>query len=190
VGDDASRAWLRVWASRPTRPQVMTADTDHPAPRQQLAPRGQLVSRAGHVDTDFDFADGRRATLALLFTFSSPDGQLGFEASTETVPGNGNIEWEDLMGTGPTVNKARRFNSAPQHGGRRHERDWVRLRAWDSTVEQGFVAFPTARNRLRRLQTAHANGQAVAKVLAPGDLASPRPVPQDGFLADWPVSAS
>ena len=74
-----------------------------------------MVRAAYDFNINFNFADGRPATLELLFTFFALSGQLGGgptgDDGFETLPENWIIEWENVIGDAPTVDKARRLDT-------------------------------------------------------------------------------
>src|SRR3954465_15375040 len=71
-----------------------------------------MVRAAYNFNTNFNFPDGRPATLELLFTFTALSGQFSPAPGVDfdTLPENWIIEWENIIGDGPKVNKARRFD--------------------------------------------------------------------------------
>src|ERR687893_515469 len=69
-----------------------------------------MVRAAYNFNLNFNLSgdpDAIPATLELLFTFSALSGQLG---NFDTLPDNWIIEWENIIGDGPGVNKARRID--------------------------------------------------------------------------------
>jgi len=124
-----------------------------------------MVRAAYNFNTNFNFADGRPATLELLFTFTALSGQLGFGTGTDTLPENWIIEWENLIGNGPTVNKARRFDPQLAALVNGETKALFGLRALDGAVEQGLAARLAARNLLRGYRLRMPTGQAVARTL-------------------------
>jgi Animal haem peroxidase len=156
-----------------------------------------LVRAAYNFNTNFNFADGRPATLELLFTFTALSGSLGFGDGTATLPENWIIEWENIIGDAPTVNKARRFDpqlSALVNG---EVKALSNLQTLEGTTELGLAARLAARNLLRGYRLRLPTGQAVATslglpVLTPDEIRAAAPDQQQvleagGFLDRTPL---
>jgi hypothetical protein len=156
-----------------------------------------MVRAAYNFNTNFNFADGRPATLELLFTFSALSGQLGFGEGTATLPENWIIEWENIIGDGPAVNKARRFDTQLAAVVNGETRALFGLRALDGSLEQGLAARLAARNLLRGYRLRLPTGQAVAgalglPVLTPDEIRAAAPgqtqaLEAGGFLDRTPL---
>ena len=121
-----------------------------------------MVRAAYNFNTNFNFADGRPATLELLFTFTALSGQLGFGAGTDTLPENWIIQWENIIGDGPAVGKARRFDPQLAALVNGETKALFGLRALDGNLEGGLAARLAARNLLRGYRLRLPTGQAVA----------------------------
>src|SRR4051794_4975601 len=162
-----------------------------------------MVRAAYNFNINFNFAvaaaDPARtaATLELLFTFTALSGSLGFGAGTDTLPENWIIEWERIIGDGPTVNKARRFDpelSALVNGETKALFD---LQTLQGTPEGGLAVRLAARNLLRGYRLRLPTGQAVATtlglpVLTPDEIRAAAPDQQQvleagGFLDRTPL---
>jgi nucleoid-associated protein YgaU len=158
---------------------------------------GHSMVRAGYnFNVNFNFADNRPATLELLFTFTALSGQLGFGPGTETLPENWIIEWENIVGDGPNVGKARRLDTrlAATNG-----RALFNLQTLDGQTEPGLAARLSARNLLRGYRLRIPTGQAVAGALglpvltpaeisaAAGSPAQAQALTDGGFLDRTPL---
>jgi hypothetical protein len=121
-----------------------------------------MVRAAYDFNINFNFADGRPATLELLFTFTALSGQLGFGDGTDTLPENWIIEWENIIGDNPEVGKARRFDPQLAALVNGEARALFGLRALDGNLEPGLAARLAARNLLRGYRLRMPTGQAVA----------------------------
>ncbi|WP_214366861.1 LysM peptidoglycan-binding domain-containing protein [Pseudonocardia sp. H11422] len=121
-----------------------------------------MVRAAYDFNTNFNFPDGREATLELLFTFSALSGQLGFGDGTDTLPENWIIEWENIIGDDPAVNKARRFDTRLAAIG---DKALFNLQTLDGQREPELAARLAARNLLRGYRLRMPTGQAVADFL-------------------------
>jgi hypothetical protein len=127
-----------------------------------------MVRAAYNYNTNFNFADRRPATLELLFTFTALSGQLGFGEGNKTLPENWIIEWENIIGDGPAVSKARRFDTQLAALVNGETKALFGLRALDGSLEGGgpaplpLAARLAARNLLRGYRLRLPTGQAVA----------------------------
>jgi hypothetical protein len=164
-----------------------------------------MVRAAYNFNTNFNFADaaadptGRRsaATLELLFTFTALSGSLGFGTGSDTLPENWIIEWENIIGDGPNVNKARRFDPELAALVNGEVTALFNLRTLTGEPEGGLAARLAARNLLRGYRLRLPTGQAVAAhlglpVLTPDQLRAAAPDQQQaleagGFLDRTPL---
>ena len=156
-----------------------------------------MVRAAYNFNTNFNFADGRPATLELLFTFTALSGQLGFGTGSNTLPENWIIEWENIIGDGAGVGKARRFDTQLAALITGEAKALFTLRALDGTPEPGLAARLAARNLLRGYRLRMPTGQAVANflglpVLTPDEIRAAAPDQQQaleagGFLDRTPL---
>jgi len=121
-----------------------------------------MVRAAYNFNSNFNFADGRPATLELLFTFTALSGQLGFGDGTDTLPENWIIQWENLIGDGSTVNKARRFDPQLAALVNGEVKALFNLQTPKGEPEGGLAARLAARNLLRGYRLRMPTGQAVA----------------------------
>ncbi len=121
-----------------------------------------MVRAAYNFNINFNFPDGREATLELLFTFTALSGQLGFGPGTETLPENWIIEWENIIGDDPNVGKARRFDTQLA---KVDDKALFNLQTLDGQTEPGLAARLSARNLLRGYRLRMPTGQAVAGIL-------------------------
>jgi nucleoid-associated protein YgaU len=114
------------------------------------------------------------ATLELLFTFTAMSGQLGFPSTeTETLPENWIIEWENIIGPGPTVGKARRLDTQLATTGDKALFNLQSIQG--ATLTPPDAARLAVRNLLRGYRLRIPTGQAIAKhlglpVLTPAEL--------------------
>jgi hypothetical protein len=156
-----------------------------------------MVRAAYNFNTNFNFADGRPATLELLFTFTALSGSLGFGNGSDTLPENWIIEWENIIGDGPTVNKARRFDTQLAALVNGETKALFNLQALQGVPEGGLAARLAARNLLRGYRLRMPLGQAVAgalgqPVLTPDEIRAAAPDQQQaleagGFLMRTPL---
>jgi hypothetical protein len=162
-----------------------------------------MVRAAYNFNSNFNFADAAAdpkrsaATLELLFTFTALSGSLGFGAGTDMVPENWIIEWNNLIGTGPTVSKARRFDTRLAALVKGETKALFNLQALEGTPEQSLAARLAARNLLRGYRLRLPTGQAVATelgvpVLTPDEIRAAAPDQQQvldagGFLDRTPL---
>ncbi|MBL9101690.1 MAG: hypothetical protein JNL82_12075 [Myxococcales bacterium] len=98
---------------------------------------------------------GIPATLQLLFTFTAFSGQLGDFA---TLPHNWIVEWPELIGDGPEVEKTRRLDT-------RLVEPLFTLPQIDGQPEPGDRGRLAVRNLLRGYLLRMPTGQAVARAL-------------------------
>lgn len=121
---------------------------------------GHTMVRAGYnFNLNFNFADNNPATLELLFTFTALSGQI---ADLDTVPDNWIIEWENIIGDDPSVNKARRLDTQLAAVG---GKALFNLQTPEGKPEPGLAAHLSARNLLRGYRLRMPTGQAVAGLL-------------------------
>ena len=162
-----------------------------------------MVRAAYNFNTNFNFADNRPATLELLFTFTALSGQLGFGDGNNTLPENWIIEWENIIGDGAAVTKARRFDTQLAALVNGETKALFGLRALDGSLEGGgttplpLAARLAARNLLRGYRLRLPTGQAVAgtlglPVLTPDEIRAAAPdetqaLEAGGFLDRTPL---
>ena len=128
--------------------------------------------RFGHtmVRASYDFninfnLDDIPATLELLFTFTALAGQLGPAPTggTDTLPENWIIEWENIIGTGPDVGKARQIDTQLAATG---DKALFNLQTIQGTTQTPADAARLAvRNLLRGYRLRIPTGQAIAQHL-------------------------
>ncbi len=134
-----------------------------------------MVRPAYDFNTNFNVSRGGvPATLDLLFTFTALSGQVGSRqvGGTPTLPDNWIVEWENLVGDGEGVDRARRFDTALAAVGRT---SLSALPDATGAPMSGLAAVLAARNLLRGYRFRLPTGQAVARhlglpVLTPDEL--------------------
>ncbi len=128
---------------------------------------GHTMVRGGYdFNSNFRF-DGPvgPATLELLFTFTALGGGFSPEPGVDfdTLPENWIIQWENIVGDGPAVGKARRLDTRlAKRGDDGADRALFRLVRLDGSPEADLAAFLSVRNLLRGYRLRVPTGQAVA----------------------------
>ncbi|MGH3936266.1 MAG: LysM peptidoglycan-binding domain-containing protein [Pseudonocardiaceae bacterium] len=100
-----------------------------------------------------------QASVEALFTFTALSGEI---AGLNTVPDNWIIEWENIIGDGAEVNKARRLDTLLAAVG---GLALFNLQTPEGEREPGLAAHLSARNLLRGYRMRMPTGQAVANHL-------------------------
>lgn len=118
-----------------------------------------MVRAAYNFNINFQL-DTIPATLELLFTFSALSGELG---DFDTLPENWIIQWENIVGDGPTVMKARRIDTRVATIGDRALFNLQTLTGQTETPPD--AARLPVRNLLRGYRLRLPTGQAVAQLL-------------------------
>jgi len=118
-----------------------------------------MVRAAYNFNINFQL-DTIPATLELLFTFSGLSGELG---DFDTLPENWIIQWENIIGDGPKVMKARRIDTRVATTGNRALFNLQTVTGQTETPPD--AARLPVRNLLRGYRLRLPTGQAVAQLL-------------------------